>query len=243
MDIRLPMPKAAAQVLKGALADKGLSVTHAQALELIARVYGYNDWHSMNHDDRFKAPSVLKAKASDEYSMGSEPGTSCWLTVDSVSVRIAATGMGVEVGLFALGKETEPDLGFVSTTFADARADRVSPDPTKPFFGCKLPNDIIALDFVSSDARALEWHHRRIVTWTMNPVLVWLENGATSQDSDFSETALEYDDGGDSVQELSARELFEATLELDGRFTLKDGREFYLIDESNLRWAPTIRAY
>ena len=243
MDIRLPKPKAAAQVLKGALAEKGLDVSHAQALDLIARVYGYNDWYSMNHDTRFEAPLVLKATASDEYTMVAER-TSCWLTVDCVSVRIASTAVGVEVGLFPLGKEEEHELGFVATTFVEARADRFSPDPSKPFFGCKLPNDIIALDFVSSDARALEWHDRRTVTWTMNPVLVWLENGATSQDADLSETALEYDAPDcDSTQELSAQELYEASLGIDGRFTLKDGREFYLIDESNLRWAPKIRAY
>jgi hypothetical protein len=68
----------------------------------------------------------------------------------------------------------------------------------------------------------------------------WLNEGSVNNDADLSEDFLCYADEA-SCSTITTQQLYEATLQSDGRFELKDGRELYLIDSEDRRWVPTKR--
>lgn len=115
------------------------------------------------------------------------------------------------------------------------------PDPTLPFYGCKLPKEIVCVELVSSDARALDWHDHRTVG-CYSGMLDWLESGMEPDESahDLGDEVLQFADGA-RTRHVSGRDLVEAKLDTDGRFTLKDGTEFYLIQDDGKRWCPKDR--
>jgi Glyoxalase superfamily protein len=243
MDIRLPQPKAAAKILKDALAQMGVSVQNMQALELVAKTYGYNDWYSMQKDTRFTEPLTLKATSFDEYELSVAPGSGAWIAAQNISVRVFVDESGVAVSLYPKGEEMEPELGYVRVAFEDATADRRAPLPNEPFHACKLPYDFRAVEWVSLDERGLAQRKCCTVSSVNNSVIEWLNAGALSNDADLSEEFLSYDEEGRFGESLSlsTQDLYEATLASNGRFTLKDGRELFLIDAQSQRWYPKDR--
>lgn len=136
-----------------------------------------------------------------------------------------------------------------SGSTASAKAGKV--DPTKPFFGCRLPEEISGLKVV--DCRVPEWSRTVEISGCDQQLLRWLERGApqTGEDedgnpyADFSlgEPIFRYFDE-DARQEapFTAKELLEATLDEDGRFWITSGpltsQEFYLLDDHAEPWYP-----
>jgi hypothetical protein len=241
MDIRLPQPKAAAKILKAALAQMGHAVKHTEALELVAKTYGYNDYFSMDKDlkSRFEEPMTLKAVSSDEYELNSIKGSGAWIGVNNISVRLFVDESGVLVKLYPKGDEMADELGSAQADF-DEVIDRDKPDPTQPFHSCQLPYEFSAVEFVSSDARALDWSKRCSVVEVNNSLIQWLNEETITNDADLGEDFLSYTDGA-ALETLDAQALWDAKLQSDGRFELKDGRELYLIDANNQRWMPLKR--
>jgi hypothetical protein len=156
-------------------------------------------------------------------------------------LREAAVGY-VKEGLIeqadhdAYWAETESVL----SAFRETPAGR--PDPDLPFYGCKLPKEIVCVELVSSDARALDWHDHRTVECYSDGMLDWLESGMEPDESayDLGDEVLQFSDGA-RTRHVSGRALVEAKLDTDGRFTLKDGTEFYLIQDDGKRWCPKDR--
>jgi hypothetical protein len=242
MDFRLPQPKSAASLLKTALAAMNHDVGHTQCLELIAKVYGYDDWYTMERDQCFERPLSLKAKSSTHYEFANGADEAN-IDAGTLQVRARMEGDGVLVAVYpATAVVPERDLGFVRVRFAEAIVDRVNPDPKLPFYGCCLPFDMIAIEFVSSDARAQDWKNRYYGS-PNNSVIDWINTGMESHDADLSEAILYVDDQyfNDNDRALTAEDIYEAALEPDGRFVLKGGRELYLIDRDNQRWYPKDR--
>jgi len=241
LTIRLPLPKSAARILREALTDKGIVLGEGQALDIVARLYGYNSWYRMQQDPKAQKRSALTPTGDAEFVLRkSSLAHGCCIHVGNVTVAISGSGAGVSV---SLRPRYQPDARPLSTAwaeYAEAEKDQLSPDPTKPFYGCGLPSVITAIEFVSSDARALEWSKRVDAQHFSDGMLEWLEEGMPNDSYDLSEEVFRYDDGDHSM-EVSGEELVTAKLDSDGRFTLLDGREFYLIDENHLRWAPTKR--
>jgi len=95
----------------------------------------------------------------------------------------------------------------------------------------------IAVEFVSSDPRALEWSCRRKVLSYQDNFFDWLSIHNTPDELDGD--VLEYQNGEGNSRWFSANELLSAAVAKDGRFTVNSGDEFYFIGEDNLRWEPT----
>lgn len=145
-------------------------------------------------------------------------------------------GLIVQADHDAYWAETESVL----SAFRETPAGR--PDPKLPFYGCKLPKEIVCVELVSSDARALDWHDQRTVECYSDGMLDWLESGMEPDESahDLGDEVLQFADGA-RTRHVSGRDLVEAKLDTDGRFTLKDGTEFYLIQDDGKRWCPKDR--
>jgi hypothetical protein len=99
----------------------------------------------------------------------------------------------------------------------------------------------IAIEFVSSDSRALDWSCRCNVLWSRDGFFDWLELRKPADQ--FNEDVLKYEDGEGSDKWLSAEDLLHAAVDKDGRFHLKGGDEVYFIGERNLRWEPTAQPF
>lgn len=110
------------------------------------------------------------------------------------------------------------------------------PDPSKPFHGCKLPKTISGVEIVSSDARATEWYLKRFAEHSSDSILKWLEEGMQSDEYGVGDEVLSFREEG--VKPLHVEDFVNAKLASDGRFELKNGTEFYLLDESGKRWLP-----
>jgi hypothetical protein len=123
---------------------------------------------------------------------------------------------------------------------SDARAAKVTDSeglpPESETQRSKRGEGPIAIEFVSSDPRALEWSYRSQVLSFQDNFFDWLSTHDTSDEDD---DVLEHEDGEGSSRWLSANELLSAAVAKDGRFTVESGDEFYLIGEDNLRWEPT----
>lgn len=50
-------PKAASKLLRGAFADKGVKVTHTEALDLLAKLKGYNSWSHQSQASKISKPA------------------------------------------------------------------------------------------------------------------------------------------------------------------------------------------
>lgn len=118
MNIRIPRSGKAAKIAQEFLKTLGFKVPHAQALELIARLHGYPDWHAMDADTRFAEAPALKPVSSNEYELTAKQ-PAAWVTVDTISVSITRTDEGVVVDLYAKGKEDD-SLAGTGLTFVEA---------------------------------------------------------------------------------------------------------------------------
>lgn len=233
MSVRMPLPKGAASILRTALKEKGLEVTAAQALDLVARVYGYNSWYALSQDPVAEQPQVLVRTHATEYALRN-PFESCSITVEAIRVQIASRGEGVTVALWPENGTGFKPLDSASALFAVAQKDQRIPDPTLPFHGCVLPYGAKAIEFIGEPGS-----HICPITDLYDTVLEWLQEGAEGDRADFADEVIEYADQG--RQALDARQLFEAQLAPDGRFTLTDGRQLYLLEAQGKRWKPTLR--
>jgi hypothetical protein len=235
MSVRNPKPGSAARILVRSLAELGISLKHRQALELIAKVQGYQNYHAM----------VALAEPTGSVRTGSAPPYKpgmpgeCSIDHGNITVRVAAEKDWVWVGLCAKGHELDVRAS-ARLEYAEAADDKTALNPSKPFYGCALPLEITALEFVSSDPRAREWSHRCRVQYVIGFIADWLEEGMPNNDCDVYEVFIEYADGGKRVP-LTSYDLLAAKLDVDGRFAMIDGREFYFIDERGLRWVPSRR--
>lgn len=119
MNIRVPQPTQAAQLLKRFFQEQGISVQHSQALEAVARLHGYQSWQSMKADTRFAEAPALSAQACDEYALrASQPAV--WVEVDNISVYIRRNDEGVSVDLYPSSRREEESVAGTSMFFHEA---------------------------------------------------------------------------------------------------------------------------
>jgi len=234
MSVRIPKPTSAARILVRSLGELGISVTHRQALEMIAKIWGPQNFHAMK--DGAKPNSVSNSRVP-RYVLGDEK--ICWIEHGNVSVRVSAEDRAVRVGLYPKGREAD-ERTSTHLDYGEAADDKTILDPSKPFYGCALPRVLIAVEFVSGDARASQSCCRCRATYVIDSLVEWLEVEEQNNDFDLSEDVIQFDDA-DEVGHLSGQDVVDARLDPDGRFEMKDGRELYLIDERNLRWIPRTR--
>jgi hypothetical protein len=237
MTVRLPKPASAARILRAALAQKGFEVGQAQALDLVATLYGYNSWYAMQQDPASRQPPVLKNLGDSQFEL-SDKTDRCQIRIKNVVVAIRTSQEHVFASLWPAVDPGNRPLDDARASFEDARREHRHPDPKLPFYGCKLPIEMKALEFVSSDARALDWSHREPANYLLEGLAEWIEDGMRDDSYDLSEILIEC---GVSGMEFTGQMLVDAQLDPDGRFTLEDGKEFYLIDEHHRRWAPLQR--
>lgn len=114
MNLRIPRSGQAAKIVKSYLASEGITVQHTQALELVARLHGYESWQAMKADKRFAHAPGLKPVSCDEYDFQYPRSESVWVGVENVSVYIKREHEGVVVDLFAKGHE---DHGSLASTY------------------------------------------------------------------------------------------------------------------------------
>lgn len=125
MNIRIPRSGQAARIAKAYLSTLGLTLSHSQALELVARLHGYADNQAMQSDSRFVDPPALRAIASNEFEFLGPRQSNVWMSVENLSVYIKREDEGVVVDIFALGKEDE---GTLATTWAMYKEAQDDPD-------------------------------------------------------------------------------------------------------------------
>src|SRR5262245_31285217 len=58
-----------ARALRDALKAKAIEITHAEALELIAKAFGYDNWNILSAKIEAAEPATTKPAASDEHSL------------------------------------------------------------------------------------------------------------------------------------------------------------------------------
>ena len=118
MNIRIPQTGHAAKIAKAYLATQNVNINHSQALELIARIHGYTDWHALESDIRFADAPALAPVSSNEYEL--KPNErSVWIGVDNISVSVTRNDEGVTVDLYAKGRE-DNSLAGTSLLFHEA---------------------------------------------------------------------------------------------------------------------------
>lgn len=104
MNIRTPQPTQAARLLKAFFSTQGVTVTHSQALEAVARLHGYQTWQALQADERFGEAPALKPLSSNEYALTAK-ANSAWVQVDGINVSVTRTDEGVLVDLYKKGAE------------------------------------------------------------------------------------------------------------------------------------------
>lgn len=119
MNIRIPQSGKAAKLAKEFLQSQGLSASHQQCLELVARLHGYQDWQAMHADPRFADKPVLKPASSTEYVLD-EKAPAAWVQVDNISVYVRRNDEGVSVDLYPVGHEDAESLAGTWLTFGEA---------------------------------------------------------------------------------------------------------------------------
>ena len=90
--------KAMAKVLRAALAERSINISHANSLELVARQFGLDDWNTLAARIQQSAPAALPAgwyahhgSACPLHQMGRDPA-------DKTAVTIVATASSDVVG-------------------------------------------------------------------------------------------------------------------------------------------------
>lgn len=121
MNIRTPKPTQAARVLKDFFNQQGFAVTHAQALEAVAKLHGYATWQAMSADKRFdhEGGLALKALSDNEFAFHNT-ASAAWIQAEDIKVSVTKTGEGVIVDLFKAGEEDTPLTG-ASLSFDEGR--------------------------------------------------------------------------------------------------------------------------
>lgn len=119
MNIRTPRSGKAAKLAKAYLKSQGFNVSHQQALELVARFYGYASYQAMASDGAFADPMALEAESSYDYVLRKKEA-SVWITVDNVSVYVRRNDEGVSVDLYPKGEEMNDSLAGTFVTYEEA---------------------------------------------------------------------------------------------------------------------------
>jgi hypothetical protein len=220
---------------------------------------GHSGRNSITRED------LVKAKIDVDGKLTLEDGEQLYLKVQKTLDLLANTGLAYFEAMFrrsptpeqaqqlrdaAVMFRRENSIDQAKYEECVAKAEEVlaafrqtpegQPDPKLPFYGCKLPTQIMAVELVSSDARASEWSERCTAAYTSDSIVEWLEGGRQWNDFDEGDEVLTFDDRG-SLWSLCVRDLLNAKLDADGRFELKDGTEFFLIQEDGKRWFPKDR--
>lgn len=129
MNLRMPRSGRAARLARAYLASQGVTVSHSQALELVARLHGYASWQAMAADRRFAEAPALKPVSSDEYELTRPRGRSVWIGVENLSVYIKRDDEGVAVDLYARGAEDRDSLAATYALYAEAEDDEAPEAP------------------------------------------------------------------------------------------------------------------
>lgn len=239
MTIRLPKPDSAARILREALKEHGATLGHAQALDVIARLYGHDSWYAMQRAGASEEPGSTQTLGTRIVKLtDSLLKKGCEFQARNVVLIITGNDTTVDITAYPAGRPKSEPLGGVTIEYAEAAKDLRQPDPTLPFYGCALPNVIRAVEFVSQDPQSSGTRIISAEHGSGDGYIEWLEQGMLTTDYDLSEEVIRYGEPPDSI---SGEDLIEAKLSRDGCFTLKDGRELYLIDELGKRWAPQKR--
>lgn len=129
MNIRTPKPTQAARVIKDFFNQQGFAVTHAQALEAVAKLHGYTNWQAMSADKRFDPDGglALKALSDNEFALHNK-ATAAWIQAGAAKVSVTQTGEGVIVDLFKAGQEDTPLAGATLSFDEIAEGDTESGD-------------------------------------------------------------------------------------------------------------------
>lgn len=245
MTVRVPKPKSAARILRETLKSLGLEVRQEQALDVVAKLYGYNSYHAMRKAELSKDKNSLSGTGSESVlKAGPEPRSyelaskelreGCLIKIDDVVVSISGSEEQVVVDLLAAHQRDAKPIESVSASQREARKNRTAPDPQLPFYGCQLPRAVTAL---AVQRESNKWE-RMSAEHSCDGYLQWLESGMPNNDYDVSETAIIC---SHSPYSISGEDLLNARLEKDGFFTLKTGLAFYLIDQNGFAWKPTHR--
>lgn len=133
MNIRVPQSGKAAKIAKSFLKSQGLDITHAQALELVARLQGYSDNQAMQNDVRFQDPLALKADSSNEFEFKGPRNSSIWISVENISVYVKRADEGVIVDLYAKGGEADSSLAGTYLEYNEALSDDEQADAGDSF--------------------------------------------------------------------------------------------------------------
>jgi hypothetical protein len=234
MSVRMPLPASAAKILHRALRNKGLAVTDTQALDLVARVYGYNSWYALAKGPLAQHRSALKETSPHSFDLH-HSATGCRIRIRTAIVEITQDEKKVHVRLLSQFSPTE--LGYAGVSYEEAAKNPDKPDPTKLFHGCVPFYGAKAVEMLEEDGTA----RRLPIIEFDETALEWLQEGAVdfSMKGDWSDAVMRYKDKG--TKKITTAELDEAELAPDGLFTFKDGRRLYLLDEKLRRWAPIAR--
>lgn len=119
MNIRIPQSGKASKLAKSYLESIGLKASHAQCLELMAKLHGYQDFQAMQSDKRFEDAPALKAESANEYAL-TEKASLALITVANVTVRVQRTAEGVSAELFPEGLVSKFSEETVTLTFKEA---------------------------------------------------------------------------------------------------------------------------
>lgn len=124
MNLRIPRSGQAAKIAQAYLATQGIDIAHSQALELVARLHGYESWQAMRADKRFDGAPALKPASSVEYEFCHVRGSSVWLGIENISVYVRRGDEGVSVDLFARDCEDQDSLVGTWLPYDEAQAER-----------------------------------------------------------------------------------------------------------------------
>ena len=244
MTVRTPKPKSAARILRETLKSLNLELRQEQALDVVAKLYGYNSYHAMRKAELGKGKNSLSAdgrksilKAGPDprcYELASkELRKGCLIKIDDVVLSIFGSEQQVQVDLLAACQRAAKPLDSAAASQGEARKNRLAPDPELAFYGCELPRVVSALAVKRGDA----WE-RMQAEYSCDGYATWLESGMPNNDYDVSETVIICSDKPFSI---SGEDLLNARLQEDGFFTLGNGLAFYLLDENGFAWKPERR--
>lgn len=245
MTVRVPKPKSAARILRETLKSLNLELRQEQALDVVAKLYGYNNYHAMRKAELGKGKNSLSAGESESIlKTGPDPRCyelavndlrkGCLIKIEDVVLSLFGSKQYVQVDLLAARQRTAKPLDSASASQREARKNRLAPDPELPFYGCELPRVVSAL----SVKREKDTWERMQAEYSYDGYIMWLESGMPDNDYDVSETVIVCSGPPYSI---SGEDLLNARLQKDGFFTLGTGLAFYLLDENGFAWKPKRR--
>ena len=130
MDIFEPNLSSAAYLLKQDMAQRGVELQHTEALDIAARMRGYQSYQVYAAHEKQKneaEPPVLRQETqggvgTDYQYVGEAPG-GIWIRVRNIDVHVICRQDGVEVELLTAGMADQETNISTSYAYADAAAD------------------------------------------------------------------------------------------------------------------------